>query len=108
MNIVYKNWTKSGNGTLNLDNPGKSIKFCTGDEGGDAYEDEEVVIVDDDRWQFSQTVGMHLGYFWCLSEFHDLTDDCRQHCEKVGMTMDNIRSTSPVPGSGSSSSKKKK
>ena len=94
LNLVFKNWTKSGNGKLNFSEPTQKIRIRNGDEATDAADEEGLVIVDDDRWQYCQMVGMHLGYFWCLSEYHDLTDDCRQHCDKVGVTMDIIRSTS--------------
>ena len=53
-----------------------------------------VIFVDDDRWQFCQNVGMHLGYFWCLSELNSLTDECTQNCAGVGVKMDSIRKTS--------------
>ena len=53
-----------------------------------------IIFVDDDRWQFCQNVGMHLGYFWCLSELNSLTDECTQNCAGVGVKMDSIRNTS--------------
>ena len=61
-----------------------------------------VIHVDDDCWQLCQNVGMHLGYFWYLSELNSLTDECTQNCAGVGVKMDSIRKTSPK------STKKKK
>ena len=39
---------------------------------------------------------MHLGYFWCLSKMNELTKECTQNCAGVGVTTDNIRSTSNI------------
>ena len=57
-------------------------------------ENDNVIFVDDDRWQFCQLVGMHLGYFWCLSELNELTDECTQNCEGVGVKVNEVRNTS--------------
>ena len=58
-------------------------------------EDDEIFFVDDDRWSFCQRVGMHLGYFWCLSELNELTKECTQNCRGVGVTTkDPARTTS--------------
>ena len=43
-------------------------------EEEDAEERDDIIFVDD-RWKFCQHVGMHLGYFWCLTEFNQLTDE---------------------------------
>jgi hypothetical protein len=42
-------------------------------------DNDNVIFVDDDRWQFCQSIGMHLGYFWCLTELNELTDECTQN-----------------------------
>ena len=75
--------------------------MCTGDE---EVVEEGFVIMDGNRWQDSQMIGIHLGYFWCLSDFYDFADDYRQHCERNSATMDNIRETSTSSESGSKKS----
>ena len=84
-----------------MSEPSKKIRISNGEATNESADEEGVVFVDDDRWQYCQMVGMHLGYFWCLSKLNDLTDDCRQHCKMVGVTMDNIRDTSSSSSSGS-------
>ena len=59
-------------------------------------ENDNVIFIDDDCWQFCQLVGMHLGYFWCLSELNELTDECTQNCEGVGVKVNEVRNTSTV------------
>ena len=86
-------WKKSGNGKLNVVDKELRIRGSRGDMEVETEDDDNIVFVDDDRWQFTQKVGMHIGYFWCLSEMNELTDECRQHVKGVGVTMDNVRST---------------
>ena len=63
LNLVFKNWTKSGNRKLNVSESTQKIRIRNGDEATDPADEEGVVIVLDDRWQYCQMVGMHLGYF---------------------------------------------
>ena len=37
---------------------------------------------------------MHLGYFLCLLELNQLTEECLQNCKGVGVMMDLIRRVS--------------
>ena len=103
LNQVIQNWKTSGNGKMNMTNPGKVIKVRGVNDGiydSNDEDEDDVIFVDDDRWQFAQNCGMHLGYFWCLCELHELTDECLQRCEGAGVTMDNIRATSVGGGVG--------
>ena len=96
---AIQGWKKSGNGKLNCVDNVLKIRGVYGvdDELTDATdENDNVIFVDDDRWQFCQLVGMHLGYFWCLSELNELTDECTQNCEGVGIKLDQVRDTSSV------------
>ena len=90
---------KSGNGKLNCVENVLKIRGAYGVDNAltDASdENDNVIFVDDDRWQFCQFVGMHLGYFWCLTELNELTDECTQNCEGVGVKMDEVCNTSTV------------
>ena len=77
------------------------MKIRGANRDGDENIGDGLIFVDDDCWQLCQQVGKNLGYFWCLSEFNKLTEDCTQNCAGSGVTMDTIRSVS-------SSSKNKK
>ena len=94
---AIQGWKKSGNGKLNCVETVLKIRGAYGVDEELAEESDErdnVIFVDDDRWQFCQSVGMHLGYFWCLTELNELTDECTQNCEGVGVKMNDVRSTS--------------
>ena len=79
---------------MNRVNQGMVVKVRGVDVDVDKSDKDGVVFVDDDRWQFAQNFGMHLGYFWCLSDLNELTDECLQRCEGAGVTMDSICTTS--------------
>ena len=44
-----------------------------------------------------QKTSMHLGYFWCLAELHNLLEECSQNCEGVGVTMDGDVDSTATP-----------
>ena len=73
----------------------------------DNEESDDVVFVDDDRWQFCQKIGIHLGYFWCLAELNHLSEECTQNCKGVGVKMGDVRSTSSVSSSSFTSKRDK-
>ena len=95
LNLTIQNWKKSGNGKLNCHENEFKIRSANGTVEEEEEMGDGVIFVDNDCWQFCQNVGMHLGYFWCLSELNGLTDECTQNCAGAGVKMDNIRKTSP-------------
>lgn len=97
---MVSKWKKSGNGNLNCQEPEKKVKIrgLDGDWKDDEVEEEEEqegsIFVDDDCWRFCQTRGMSLGYYWCLSEMNNLTEESSQNCRGIGVTMDKVYKTS--------------
>ena len=79
---VYAMWKTSGNGSGN-----RSVQIR-----GTTYEDnvienrDEVINVDDDRAGFCHNIGIHIGYFWCLSEMCGVCQHMTQDCSAIGLS----------------------
>ena len=98
---MIQHWKTSANGKMNCTNLGKVVKvrgIGGGVDESDNEDKDDVIFIDNNRWQLAQNSGMHL-VFWCLCELNELIDECLQRCEGAGVTMDNIGATSVGGGS---------
>ena len=82
--IMHADWKKSGNGAGNRD--GVSIRIRGQNYEKPPAEDEQVIFVDDDRHKFGQKYGLHLAYFWCLSEMCGVNQQMTQDCSGTGLS----------------------
>ena len=82
--IMHADWKKSGNGAGNRD--GVSIRIRGQNYDKPPAEDEQVIFVDNDRHKFGQKYGLHLAYFWCLSEMCGVNQQMTQDCSGTGLS----------------------
>ena len=94
---VYSKLEEEWQRKIKLSWEGTKNRGAAGVSEGDKQLDDGIIFVHDDCWQFCQNVGMHLGYFWSLSELNKLIEECTQNCAGVGVKMDDIRKTNSAP-----------
>ena len=81
---VYARWKTSGNGSGNNK---QKIRIIGTTYQDDRYDDEEeFVSVEDNRANFCHSVGVHIGYFWCVSEMFCVNQFMTQDCTGIGLT----------------------
>ena len=81
---VYARWKTSGNGSGNHK---KIIRIRgTNYEDDGNTDEEEIVSVEDDRADFCNDVGIHIGYFWCVTEMFSVNQFMTQDCTGIGLT----------------------